>query len=679
MSAHKLGLPALLLMAGLPVGTADAANDKSVMLVLDASGSMKSALPDGTSRMDAAKSAVVQLVATLPADTKLAFRAYGHQSPQQQKNCKDSALLAPFDSVEKNRATVIGKAMSLQPQGFTPITYSLTLAGQEMLQQEAASHVVVLVSDGKETCEADPCAAAKAMADADAKLVVHTIGAGVDQPTRNQLECIAAAARGSYFDANSSVELATVVGQAAQTEAVATPEVKVAQKTAISQKSASTDQKAPTQIETGEIVKGRLGDGNSGIQHYWKLKAPAGRYRVVLDAKIANDDHGVIQTRVHAMAPGGGEPSRIIATNEADFRTRAAVWIDSTGEDLILRVDNELRIVDYWLGIFPEAAQIPAPYFVRTPTVQPLELGKTAAAALDPKPGSPAGAWYSIALKPSDYKITAEFKRKDGRNTNVQAYIDLFGEIGETPGTMESRICAVNEVATGGTCSVKLVVAREGQVMFRLSPNGDNSYKTTFKVEPTEADASGSSVPCGGRGLVAAQGCAAASDRVGHGDCRTAQRRAAIPLIPGGCYFLETRKIVPLPSSLTSSAPSVVTATPAGRPQTVSLSSRKPVMKSWYSPVGLPSFMRTGSPYIRSGRAGYVSREAPQMHRRNILPGMPRHHRTPRSVRRSAPGSALLAAAPRSLGQDACPSERGPGGALDWDEPHAGARRRLGR
>ena len=54
-----------------------------------------------------------------------------------------------------------------------------------------------------------------------------------------------------------------------------------------------------------------------------------------------------------------------------------------------------------------------------------------------------------------------------------------------------------------------------------------------------------------------------------------------------------TRKIVPFASSLTSSAPSRATATPTGRPHTVVLSITKPVMKSSYSPVGLPPFMRT--------------------------------------------------------------------------------------
>jgi hypothetical protein len=54
-----------------------------------------------------------------------------------------------------------------------------------------------------------------------------------------------------------------------------------------------------------------------------------------------------------------------------------------------------------------------------------------------------------------------------------------------------------------------------------------------------------------------------------------------------------TRKIVPFASSLTSSAPSWVTATPAGRPQTLSPSRTNPVRKSSYSPVGWPSFKRT--------------------------------------------------------------------------------------
>ncbi len=50
-----------------------------------------------------------------------------------------------------------------------------------------------------------------------------------------------------------------------------------------------------------------------------------------------------------------------------------------------------------------------------------------------------------------------------------------------------------------------------------------------------------------------------------------------------------TRQIVPLPSSLTRSAPSCATATLTGRPQTRSSSTTKPVRKSSYAPSGTPS------------------------------------------------------------------------------------------
>src|SRR5918996_4569634 len=131
MSLLLRSLPALsvlgVLSLGCAIDVAQAEGDSSIALILDASGSMNARLPDGTSRMDAAKSAVEELVNSLAADTRLAFRAYGHQSPRQSKNCKDTAPLAPFDAVANNKAAIVETAKALQPQGYTPITLSLTL------------------------------------------------------------------------------------------------------------------------------------------------------------------------------------------------------------------------------------------------------------------------------------------------------------------------------------------------------------------------------------------------------------------------------------------------------------------------------------------------------------------------------------------------------------------------
>jgi hypothetical protein len=204
-----------LICAGVTAADARAEPDRSIALILDASGSMKAALTDGKTRMEAAKTAVAEFVTGLAPDTRLAFRAYGHQSPTSKKDCKDTSLLTSFNAASVNKAAIIDQARGLQPQGYTPITYSLTLAAQDLAGEESATRTVVLVSDGKETCQADPCAAAKALAEADAKLIVHTVGIGVDTVTRSQLQCIARVARGNYYDANSTSDLAGALRKAA--------------------------------------------------------------------------------------------------------------------------------------------------------------------------------------------------------------------------------------------------------------------------------------------------------------------------------------------------------------------------------------------------------------------------------------------------------------------------------
>jgi hypothetical protein len=190
----------------------------SVLVVLDASGSMNAQLPEGRTRLEAAKAAVGDVVGSLAPETRLALRVYGHQSTADKKNCEDSELVAGFAPLSQGKAALLDKVAGLKARGYTPITLSLQLAAQDIAKEPSAERTVVLVSDGRETCRADPCVAAKALAAADVKLVVHTIGLGVDAAARSQLQCIASMARGSYFDAASRAELATVLGRAAVTE-----------------------------------------------------------------------------------------------------------------------------------------------------------------------------------------------------------------------------------------------------------------------------------------------------------------------------------------------------------------------------------------------------------------------------------------------------------------------------
>lgn len=471
-------LTTLVFLALPQIATAAAADSRAVALVLDASGSMKERLPDGVTRMDAAKSAVAKLVGTLPSDTRLAFRAYGHQSPPKAKNCKDTALLSPFDAVGHNKTAVIAQANALAPQGYTPISYALQQAAGDLSSEEATAHTVVLVSDGKETCPGDPCEVAKTLAAADAKLVIHTIGAGVDGATRDQLKCIADAARGIYQDAANTAELETVVAVAAETEAVEVEEPKKPTSAEISSKKAGTTKEAPTAIGLGEIVKGRVTKGQ--VANYWKLDAPAGKYRIILDAKRA-DDSGV-HLSLEVTALGEGDGVRLINLIDNAFKLRMGNAFEMKQSGATLAVESGSDIVDYWLSVVPVDAKVAAPYFVKAPTIVPLELGKSMTAMVSTDSRE---AWYSAKLEGKDYKLTAEVTRTD--KGWVDGSIAMFGEIGELTNS-PNTLCHVIENAATGSCAAKIVMGQDTPVTIRLRSEKEGSYKINFKVEPADAE-----------------------------------------------------------------------------------------------------------------------------------------------------------------------------------------------
>ena len=279
----------LAALAGFVVfgATAHAQDSRSIALILDASGSMNAKLAGGSTRIDAAKAAVSAFVEKLDPKVRLGFRAYGHQSPTKEHNCKDTALLVGFDAVGSNKAAMLEKTKAVKAQGYTPITYVITLAAEDV-KKEPGEHVVVLVSDGKETCEGDPCAAAKALAAADAKLVVHTIGFNVDVAARYQLQCIAKAARGTYSDASAAADLGAKLGElaAAKQEPPQPPQSRTAvtvqqpkEGTLQIRNADSSGQHKVTEAESGNEVA-------SMSAFKWTIELPAGLYNVTFGPTV---------------------------------------------------------------------------------------------------------------------------------------------------------------------------------------------------------------------------------------------------------------------------------------------------------------------------------------------------------------------------------------------------------
>ncbi len=188
----------LLLALFFPFG-AFAANP-AVLFVFDGSGSMWGQV-DGKTKIELAKKAMSGLIKDFPAGVDIGLVSYGHR---REGDCSDIETLATLGS---SKNSVISAVQSINPKGKTPLTKAIRFAAKQLKGRDAPSSIVV-VSDGKESCNADPCAAAKELTAAGVNLKIHVIGFDVKKDEAEQLQCIAKNGGGRYFAANNASELA---------------------------------------------------------------------------------------------------------------------------------------------------------------------------------------------------------------------------------------------------------------------------------------------------------------------------------------------------------------------------------------------------------------------------------------------------------------------------------------
>ncbi|MEJ2308052.1 MAG: VWA domain-containing protein [Gammaproteobacteria bacterium] len=122
----------------------------AIELILDASGSMLKRLPDGQRRIAVAHRALASLVEnTLPPGTPFAFRAFG----LEEDACR-SELLLPLGPLDPAAAADAIRGVPAINLARTAIAKSLALAADDLAEQEPPL-VIVLVTDGEETCDGD--------------------------------------------------------------------------------------------------------------------------------------------------------------------------------------------------------------------------------------------------------------------------------------------------------------------------------------------------------------------------------------------------------------------------------------------------------------------------------------------------------------------------------------------
>ena len=179
------------------------------ILVLDASGSMWGQI-DGISKIEIAQSVVGDLLTDLPSEQSLGLTVYGHRV---KGDCSDiETMVLPGGDT---RAAIAAAVNGISPKGKTPLSDAVIQAAEALKYTEEAA-TVILVTDGLETCERDPCAVGRALEENGIGFTAHVIGFDVAVEDRDQLQCLADETGGKFLSASNADELSLALSEVAE-------------------------------------------------------------------------------------------------------------------------------------------------------------------------------------------------------------------------------------------------------------------------------------------------------------------------------------------------------------------------------------------------------------------------------------------------------------------------------
>ncbi|MCB1622492.1 MAG: VWA domain-containing protein, partial [Thiothrix sp.] len=307
---HRAGFLVLPVLTSLLLAGTVQAEGERTMLVLDASGSMWGQL-DGKTKIEIAREALGRLVDDWPARREVGLVAYGHRS---KGDCRDIETILPVGPLDANRLkkTVAG----INPKGKTPLSAAVRQAAEAMKYTEEKA-TVVLLSDGRETCDMDPCALGTELEKLGVDFTAHVIGFDVaSSEDQAGLRCLAENTGGLFIPAANAEELNAALEQTAKApepEPVPMPEEPAPAPTA-----PQAELQAPAEAVKGTLLKVGL-KAEDGLDGYVYLYAK-GR------------DKYLSYGNVRAAKTGGYQPAELrlpAATGEFTLK-----WLSGKNEVL---------------------------------------------------------------------------------------------------------------------------------------------------------------------------------------------------------------------------------------------------------------------------------------------------------------------------------------------------------
>lgn len=183
-----------------PALTGPAHAEGKSIIVLDASGSMWGQI-EGRAKLEIAREALAEVLSSMPAETEMGLMAYGHRS---KGDCSDIELVVPPAA---GTAGAISKAANeMKFLGKTPLSAAVRLAAEDLRYTEEKANVI-LITDGIETCEADPCALGNELEQSGIDFTAHVVGFGLTKEEGQAVACLAENTGGKYIEAGDAGSL----------------------------------------------------------------------------------------------------------------------------------------------------------------------------------------------------------------------------------------------------------------------------------------------------------------------------------------------------------------------------------------------------------------------------------------------------------------------------------------
>jgi len=190
-------------------GSGSAPGPGAVEIILDASGSMLQRI-GGQRRIEIAKRTLTKLTGeTIPAGTPFALRVIGRGSDSCQ-----SELDIPFAPLDRAAARLKLAALQAKNNARTPIGAALEKVADD-LGAARGERVVILVTDGEETCGGNPAGTIQKLVRSGVDVRVNIVGFAVDDDKlAATFEAWSRAGGGRYFDARDAKSLNAAFTQA---------------------------------------------------------------------------------------------------------------------------------------------------------------------------------------------------------------------------------------------------------------------------------------------------------------------------------------------------------------------------------------------------------------------------------------------------------------------------------